>query len=291
MTIPAKVDSPSTTRPFARRVLSRLIKRKALLRWPEPVVSFTFDDFCDTAAVAGAQILEKYHARGTFYACMGLMGASLSQNRRIFSKPHLDAIIRGGHELGSHTYSHPSCHKSSLVSFAWDALKGELAVRRVSAKGGRSNFAFPYGHLNRKAMMLLRCFTRSCRAASGGPMFGEIDLDQLQATTISTVIYNKQSIDELIAENTERRGWLIFLTHDICDLPSVYGCTPSQFESVVSAAVQSGSRILTISEALDVIQECNEDITNPSKGALGAAQTIPPIGEISSQPATGEVRG
>ena len=57
-------------------------------------------------------------------------------------------------------------------------------------------------------------------------------------------------MEGLILENAKRKSWLIFYTHDVRPEPSRYGCTPELLEAAVSSAVHSGSRILTVREAL-----------------------------------------
>jgi hypothetical protein len=49
-------------------------------------------------------------------------------------------------------------------------------------------------------------------------------------------------------------GWLIFATHDVCDAPTPYGCTPDFFEDIVRCSVRSGARIVPVAEALHSLQ-------------------------------------
>ena len=58
------------------------------------------------------------------------------------------------------------------------------------------------------------------------------------------------SAEQLILENVAKKAWLIFYTHDVRPQPSTWGCAPALFESVVSFAARSGSRILTVQEVL-----------------------------------------
>jgi hypothetical protein len=63
----------------------------------------------------------------------------------------------------------------------------------------------------------------------------------------------------------------MFYTHDVRPKPSPYGCTPALFEFAVSAALESGSRVLTVAQAL-----------NESRSALAAevVQSVRPA-EVS----------
>jgi hypothetical protein len=65
---------------------------------------------------------------------------------------------------------------------------------------------------------------------------------------------NPEAVKRLIHQNAQARGWLIFATHDVCDTPSRFGCTPSFFEQVVQWSLESGARILPVVEALKVLK-------------------------------------
>jgi hypothetical protein len=61
---------------------------------------------------------------------------------------------------------------------------------------------------------------------------------------------NTGRAEKLIEENARRKSWLIFYTHDVQPQPSPWGCTADLLRATVSCAVQSGSRILTVQDAL-----------------------------------------
>ena len=65
---------------------------------------------------------------------------------------------------------------------------------------------------------------------------------------------NPEAVKSLIDQNAHARGWLIFATHDVCEDPSPFGCTPDFFEQVVQWSGESGARILPVVKALEVIQ-------------------------------------
>jgi hypothetical protein len=75
-------------------------------------------------------------------------------------------------------------------------------------------------------------------------------LNLLRATRLYGDIDSSRQIEDLILQNVRQRSWLIFYTHDIRSNPSQYGCTPALLKFAVSLAARSGSRILTVQEAL-----------------------------------------
>jgi len=227
--------------------------RKVPLHLPHPVVSFTFDDFpCSALATAGA-ILQKHQARGTYYTALGLMGLNNHEGEH-FHMQDLHDLLRDGHELGSHTYSHISALKTPLEQFCSDAVRGEIELAGLRGNSGPGNFAYPFGDVSFASKPAVGAKMRSCRGIHGGINASLVDLNLLKANSIYSKTFDLSSIRQLIDENQRRRGWLIFYTHDVRENPSNYGCTPSEFESVAQAASLSEARILTIAQTLDAIE-------------------------------------
>lgn len=56
-----------------------------------------------------------------------------------------------------------------------------------------------------------------------------------------------------MTENEERKGWLIFFSHDITKNPSPYGCTPDLLEFAVSFATDRKMKIMTVGDVLNRI--------------------------------------
>src|SRR5207253_7913061 len=49
-----------------------------------------------------------------------------------------------------------------------------------------------------------------------------------------------------------------FATHDVCNSPTRYGCRPELFEQVVKQSVDSGARLIPVSQALAEIGRSEE---------------------------------
>jgi Polysaccharide deacetylase len=82
--------------------------RPAPVTWPGGVISFTFDDFPESALAAGGDILEGYGARGTYYASLK---SPRSDRLRPGFHEDIRAAHRAGHEIACHTYTHPDLHR------------------------------------------------------------------------------------------------------------------------------------------------------------------------------------
>jgi peptidoglycan/xylan/chitin deacetylase (PgdA/CDA1 family) len=241
-----------------RKVLCSLYRRSAALGSGGPIVSFTFDDFPRTAYSVGGPILERFGARGTYYAAAGLMNVSNEQGEHFHSED-IDSLLECGHELGSHTFSHISSRSVSYAVFREDVNKGAIAIEKASGLSS-PNFAYPFGAVTLQAKRKLGRELSSARGIVPGFNGPEIDLNLLRANGLYGDVDGARLAEDLIAENAKRRTWLIFYTHDVRPNPSAFGCTPALLEAAVSCAARSGCRILTVREAL---VEAGAQIGNP----------------------------
>jgi peptidoglycan/xylan/chitin deacetylase (PgdA/CDA1 family) len=244
-----------------RKVLCSLSRRTVPLGNRGPIVSFSFDDFPRTACSNGAAILERFEARGTFYAAFGLMNTS-SELGELFHSEDVDALLENGHELASHTFSHVSCRSTPLATFLSEVAKGRAAIEAATDHAA-GNFAYPFGDVTLQAKRTLGSVLTTSRGTIPGFNGPEIDLNLLRANRLYGDSEKCPFIERLILQNVKQKSWLIFYTHDVRPGPSEYGCTPALLEFAVSLAARSGSRILTIRKALDEI------------GVIGAGQSTP----------------
>jgi peptidoglycan/xylan/chitin deacetylase (PgdA/CDA1 family) len=200
----------------------------------------------------GAAIVERSGGRATFYVAMALMG-TVNQLGEQFRAEDLHPLVDRGHEVASHTCNHLSAHNTPSEEFEQDAILGEEALRSRLDLGPSANFAYPYGAVSLGAKRRLRSRMRSCRATWGGFNGPTVDVNLLRANPLYGGIEQAEAAMQLVRENSTRRGWLIFYTHDVVDRPSPFGCTPALLERVSAFVTNLGTRILTVAEALDEI--------------------------------------
>jgi peptidoglycan/xylan/chitin deacetylase (PgdA/CDA1 family) len=252
-----------------RELLCSFDRRSVALENRGPIVSFTFDDFPRSAASAGAAVLECFGVRGTYYAAMGLMNTANELGEQ-FRSEDLASLLGKGHELASHTFSHLSCRSVPLSAFRSDAEKGRKAIE--SACGENSgNFAYPFGHVSLRAKRTLGPLFASSRSVISGLNGSEIDLNLLRANCLYGDLSASRGVEDLITQNLKQATWLIFYTHDVRPAPSPYGCTPALLEFAVSAALRSGSRILTVQEAVTEFETGVANLEEAEASALTVA--------------------
>lgn len=213
------------------------------------VVSFSFDDAPISSFIVGGKILEEYGYRGTYYISAGLIEQTTVVGR-ISGIETIRAFHKRGHEIGNHTYDHMDCQKASLLGI----LKSVRRNRRRLTGIMSGSFAYPYGARNARARVAARLCAGSARGISFGINKNVVDLMDLKAARV----YRRDSMDdclELVSECARRGGWLIFYTHDVCDEPSDFGCTPEQLTRLVRAVHDNKLTVATVGKALQLIEQ------------------------------------
>ena len=234
-----------------RGLLCALYRRTISLSDRGPIVSFTFDDFPRSACSVGAPILERFGARGTYYAAAGLANTSTDLGD-LFAEDDIHSLMDRGHEIASHTFHHSSCRSIPLSDFQADVREGMKAIELLTGSNSK-NFAYPYGHVTLATKKVLAAGLRSARSIIPGINEPDVDLNLLRANSLYGGIEASQWVQALILQNVRQKGWLIFYTHDVRPKPSQYGCTPELFEFAVSQAAGSRCQISTVSEVLSQI--------------------------------------
>jgi peptidoglycan/xylan/chitin deacetylase (PgdA/CDA1 family) len=232
-----------------RAALCSVARRNATLPCDGPVVTFSFDDFPRTALTVGGGILKHAGACGTYYASLGLMN-SVNELGPHFARNDLDSLLQAGHELGNHTFSHVSARSTSLILYRDEVLRGHRALADFLGPAVSSNFSYPFGDLTPSVKKSVGPKTQSSRGIFGGLNGPVIDLNLLAANSLYGGIEQLATAKALLDKNAQRKSWLIFYTHDVQPHPSPWGCTPSLFERVVRAALDSGARISTVAQMM-----------------------------------------
>ena len=239
---------------YKRRIASVLFNQRLAIDMDPPFVSFTFDDFPQSALHCGGAILKSYGVAGTYYAALGLMGAD-SPSGKVCISDDLIMALEEGHELGCHTFSHCDSWSTDGLVFEQSIIQNRAALEETVPGASFRSFSYPLStprpSVKRAAAKHFAC----CRA--GGQTFNSriADLNQLSAYFLEKARGDLRPVRDLINRNRESNGWLIFATHDVSPQPSPYGCTPEFFEEVVRNSVESGARILPVIGALDAIRD------------------------------------
>ena len=204
----------------------------------ERIVSFTFDDFPESAYSEGGAILERLGWRGTYYTCGGVLGRTLG-NLMVASRSVVEACAEH-HEIACHSFGHLNC-----TTTPWAAVREDLDLNRTALPFLSDHFAYPFGASDFRSRARIGRLFRSCRGTEAG-VNRVADLNDLRANAI----YEHRGTDALFRMIDENDGWLIFYTHDVRQNPSEFGCTPATFEAVARRVAASGAVVKPVREVV-----------------------------------------
>jgi peptidoglycan/xylan/chitin deacetylase (PgdA/CDA1 family) len=236
------------------RVSNRLSRyfstRPFKLRNERPMVSFTFDDFPESAATDGVSILDQYKAKATFYVAGNLVDKPCDHWQGV-SAGGIVELHRRGHEIACHTFSHQAATELDARRLATEIAQNRKYLLGLDPSIEIENFAYPYGlgSVWRKGQ-LAKTF-RSSRGIIPGINSGVVDLQYLRSTPLINQNIDEAGIESAFDELIDANGWLIFYGHDVTAKPSPFGCTPSLLRYALDAAAKRNVAIKTVAGALD----------------------------------------
>ena len=233
-----------TARSFARRPFT--------ISTLTPLISFTFDDFPRSALLTGGAILQSFGLAGTYYASLGLMGRE-APTGPIFLSEDLKLLFEQRHELGCHTFGHCHAWDTQPSVFEDAVIQNRQALSEFVPGASFRTFSYPISVPRARTKRRISKYFTCCRC--GGQTFntGIADLNYLSAFFLEKGRDKPEIAKSLIDQNRRARGWLIFATHDICEDPTPWGCTPGFFEEIVRYAVNSGAQILPVLQAYEIL--------------------------------------
>jgi glycosyltransferase involved in cell wall biosynthesis/peptidoglycan/xylan/chitin deacetylase (PgdA/CDA1 family) len=248
---------------YQRRAASLVFRRPFLISSPRPLVSFTFDDFPRSALSVGGAILHRFGLAGTYYASFGIAGKETSSGQ-IFSTEDLTSLFEQGHELGCHTFFHSNSWETRAGEFEKSIIKNSEALDELIPGAKFQSFSYPISLPRPLSKAKTARHFLSCRAGGQIINVGNVDLNQLSAFFLEKSRDDIQAVKDLIDHNRKACGWLIFVTHDISDSPSPFGCTPQFFENVVQYAVNSGAKIVPVIKAMEALGVPDSEKARPT---------------------------
>jgi hypothetical protein len=233
-----------------RRMISeRVARRNLAFQLPQPVISFTFDDFPKNAATVGGRILEDLGVTATYYISLGLMGTT-APTGQIAGREDLPALLSAGHELGCHTFDHCHAWETDARTLARSLDRNQEEIKKLVPTLVFETMSYPISAPHPAVKREAGRRFAGCRG--GGQVFniGVLDRNHLQAFFLEKSQGRLKPVQSIIDQNRRAKGWLIFATHDIDEHPTPYGCTPAFFRATVECAVKSGAVVLPVAETL-----------------------------------------
>ena len=209
--------------------------------------SITFDDFPMSAITNGLPVMNKYAVKGTFFLACSLCGEN-SAVGQIAGKDEAARLLSEGHEIGSHTYSHHRPFSQSNTMYEQDLLQNHEHLQRMFPNEQVTSFSYPYGQTSSPKKKITARLYRQCRSIYPGVNGSTFDRAALKANKVYHSGFDRERISRLIQEARDRKGWVIFYTHDVQDQCSPFGCTPDELAYVIEESLKAGLIGCTLNE-------------------------------------------
>jgi peptidoglycan/xylan/chitin deacetylase (PgdA/CDA1 family) len=229
--------------------------RKAPDLFGEPLITVTFDDGWESIYKAMPS-LSKYGIRTTQYVISGT-----GKDQNYLSDAQLKEIEAAGHELDTHTVTHPDLTTLSDQTLTYELQHSQSDLRR--RLGGRfDDFATPYGHVNDHVSSVIEKYYRSQRNTNGDytngvnendvNIAGHFDRYNIIAVTLRHET-RTEDLQNLVNYTIAHNGWLVLNYHATDDSPSDYSLDVARITAQMQYLASVKARIVTMGQVLDTI--------------------------------------
>src|SRR4030095_1166977 len=141
---------------------SCVVNTEGLKAFDEPLITITFDDGWESIYAQGFETLEKHCVKSTQY----ILGSHFD-DPTYMSKKQAHSMEQAGHEIASHTMTHPNLTKLSPDSVTWEL--GEADRVLTQEFGEMRDFASPQGATNDMVLTEIKKYYRSHRNTASDP--------------------------------------------------------------------------------------------------------------------------
>ncbi|MDR0497242.1 MAG: polysaccharide deacetylase family protein [Treponema sp.] len=219
------------------------------------MLTITFDDAWELNKDTALPIMKQRGFKSTqFYATQYIKDPRPGFNPKEIIKKFIDA----GHEIGSHSETHPD-----LVTLSAAELTQELAGSKTYLNSYLGveikHFAAPFGNFNPTVTAEIKKYYDShCTTEEGHNSKGNLDPYQLMRKSVLSTTTTAE-VKEWVEKARDEKLWLILLYHMVTDAPDAgenqYDHTSvALFTAQMDAIKNSGIQVKTISEALAIIK-------------------------------------
>ncbi len=214
------------------------------------LVTLTFDDGWTSIYTNGLPLLKKYSIPSTQYIVSGFLNDPYEPE--YMTNAQVKAFITAGHEVGSHTVTHPD-----LTTLTGTKLRQELvsSKNRLTTITGKSvtNIASPYGSYNSAVILAMKAAGyKSHRSVEPGfnskDSLNVYDIKVQNIESNTTVAQVKAWVDQALASKT----WLVLVYHQVDTNPAAgeYNTLPSDLDAELSYIKSTGITAKTLQQAL-----------------------------------------
>jgi len=227
------------------------IKPYEYVGFNQGLVTITFDDGWEENTKTALPIMKKFSFKSNqFYATSYIENPRVANPKRL-----INLFIEDGHEIGSHSVTHP---------YLTELPKEDVTFELEESKTFLQNyldidiqyFATPFGAYNTSVKDEIMKYYNAHRTAVdfGYNSKDNFDVSRLKCQSVLSTT-TPEEIKKWVDKANDENLWLILLYHRVADNPNEYDTTIEMFREHMQIINDSEISVVTISEALDEISE------------------------------------
>jgi peptidoglycan/xylan/chitin deacetylase (PgdA/CDA1 family) len=213
-----------------------------------PLVTLTFDDALRSTYDNGLPLLQQYHFTSTDYFLTGY-----TNDPQYMTVDMMKAFRDAGHEIGSHTVTHPSLPGLSPTDLNYELTQSKADL--LSWLGtAPTAFASPHGEYNSDTIAAIKNVYASHRSVNVGfnskDNFDKYDIKVQNIVSTTTTAQVTAWVNQAKTEHT----WLVLVYHAVDPTSTdLWNTPPADLDQHFSAIQASGVPVVTIGQALTEI--------------------------------------
>jgi len=218
-----------------------------------PIVTLAFDDGWENNTLTVLPILKNYGYNATyFFATTYLENSPPTGAINVSGPAAVKAIFDDGHEIGSHSVTHPDLTTVSSSQLAYELSHSKEYLESIIGVGEVKNFASPYGTYNETVINAIKGMYRSHRPTDEGFNSREnFDPYRLKVQNMKPTTSLAQ-FQSWINQTVKDKTWMILIYHRVAsaDLGD-YDTSLQDFQPQLDIIKNSGIAVKTIDQALN----------------------------------------
>lgn len=248
--------------------------RNVSVKYFEPrstgAITLQFDDGYKSTYTEAYPLMRQHDLPGS----LALVSSLLGQQEFLTSQDVL-AMLGSGWDVLSHSDTHPdlvvlAAEKGTDAVYA-EVLAGKLKLERWFGIGV-PHFAAPFGAQNGVTQSVIDLLFRSQRTFTSGENYSGVFSKMVNVFQV----YKTTTRDEFYAaiEKARLGAWIIFVFHDIGQVPTDYGIYPSQFVDLINAVKSAGVPVVNYRDGFNLF---SDEPPSPSRSIVGREPIIRPM--------------
>ena len=209
------------------------------------LVTITFDDGWEENPQTALPIMQQYGFKSNqFYATTFIENPIVPDPKALIGQ-----FIDDGHEIGSHSITHPDLTTLSEEEVIHE-LEGSKQFLEDYLELNIQHFATPYGAYNIFVENKIMEYYDTHRTVDiGYNSKDNLDVSRLRSMSILSTT-TASEVEEWARKAKEEKLWLILLYHRVADNPGQYDTTPALFAQQMQVINDNNIPVVTISQAL-----------------------------------------